>query len=37
MVEHSPTAFQHEAFVSIIQKCANTDLYYRAIIFYIEE
>lgn len=37
MIEHSPVAFQHEQFCSLIVKGNNSDLYYRAINFYIEE
>ena len=28
---HSSTAFQHEQFLTVMQKCSNLDLYYRAI------
>jgi clathrin heavy chain len=34
---HSSTAFQHEQFLTVMQKCSNLDLYYRAITFYLEE
>jgi clathrin heavy chain len=37
MIEHSPTAFKHEAFSNIIQKVSNNDLLYRAIDFYLDE
>lgn len=37
MMEHSPIAFQHEVYVNLIMKVANTDLYYRSITFYLEE
>lgn len=37
MIEHSPTAWNHELFVNLIQKVANHDFYYKAILFYLEE
>jgi len=37
MIEHSPSAYQHEQFVSLIQKVRNTDVYFKAVIFYLEE
>lgn len=37
MMEHSAIAFQHELYLNLILKVANTDLYYRSIIFYLEE
>ncbi len=37
MMEHSPTAWEHDIFVQNIQKVANSDLYYRAIKFYLAE
>lgn len=37
MIEHSPSAFTHESFALLIQKVNNKDLYYRSIIFYLEE
>lgn len=37
MIEHSPTAFTHESFLSLIQRVNNKDLYYRSMIFYLEE
>jgi len=37
MMEHSPTAWNHETFAEVIQKATNQDLFFRAIIFYIEE
>jgi clathrin heavy chain len=37
MIEHSPTAFTHDIMVSLLQKITNTDLYYKAILFYLEE
>lgn len=37
MIEHSPTAWKHEVFAQSIMRASNQDLYYRAIIFYLEE
>jgi len=37
MMEHSPSAWRHDLFSQNIIKVANHDLYYRAIIFYLEE
>lgn len=37
MMEHSPTAWSHDLFVNLIQKVSNHDLYYRSMIFYLEE
>ena len=37
MIEHSPTSFKHDLFVQIIQKVNSSDIYYKAIQFYIEE
>lgn len=37
IIEHSPSAFNHENFINLIQKVSNSDLYYRAIMFYMEE
>lgn len=37
MIEHSPTAWNHDLFLNLIQKVANHDLYYKSIIFYLEE
>ena len=37
MMEHSPTAFRHDLFSKNIVKVANHDLWYRSIIFYLEE
>jgi clathrin heavy chain len=36
MIEHSPVAFNHEQYLQIIQKVANTDFYYKSIAFYLE-
>jgi len=37
MIQHSPVAFSHDQFLMVMQKVSNTELYYRAISFYIEE
>ena len=37
IIEHSPSAFQHEQFISLIQKVSNQDLFYKSILFYMEE
>eukprot|EP00831_Metopus_contortus_P062242 TRINITY_DN542_c0_g1_i2.p1 TRINITY_DN542_c0_g1~~TRINITY_DN542_c0_g1_i2.p1 ORF type:complete len:394 (+),score=81.13 TRINITY_DN542_c0_g1_i2:213-1394(+) len=37
MIEHSPSAWEHDNFVQNIQKVANSDYYYRAIQFYLAE
>jgi clathrin heavy chain len=37
MMEHSPTAWKHDLFSQNIVKVSNHDLYYRAMIFYLEE
>jgi clathrin heavy chain len=37
MMEHSPSAWQHNLFVQNIQKVHNQDLFYRAMVFYLEE
>ena len=37
MMTHSPLAWSHETFINVMQKVANTELYYRAISFYLEE
>ena len=37
MIEHSPTAFQHDIFLVNIQKVTSSELYYKAIKFYFEE
>jgi len=37
MMEHSTQAWHHETFLNLIQKCTNTELYYRSIMFYLEE
>ena len=37
MIDHSPIAFNHETFLQLIVKVSNTELYYKAIHFYLEE
>lgn len=37
MIEHSPTAFRHDVFSRNIIKVTNHDIYYRSMIFYLEE
>lgn len=37
MMEHSPSSWRHDLFSQNIIKVANHDLYYRAIVFYLEE
>merc|ERR1719277_2001478 len=37
MMAHSPAAYTHDKFLMIMQKVSNTELYYRAISFYLEE
>ncbi len=37
MIEHSPTAWEHDVFVQNMQKVTNSELYYRAITFYLAE
>jgi len=37
MMEHSPTAWKHDLFSQNIAKVSNHDLFYRAMIFYLEE
>mmetsp|Transcript_185 Transcript_185/g.179 ORF Transcript_185/g.179 Transcript_185/m.179 type:complete len:1699 (-) Transcript_185:18-5114(-) len=37
MMEHSPSCWRHDLFVQNILKVANQDLFYRAMIFYLEE
>jgi clathrin heavy chain len=37
MIEHSPTAFNHQTFANNIMKVSNYDLYYRSMSFYLEE
>lgn len=37
MMEHSPSSWQHEQFVVLINKATNSDLYYRAVLFYLDE
>jgi clathrin heavy chain len=37
MIEHSPYAFQNDLYLQLIQKVSNTDLYYKSMVFYLEE
>lgn len=37
MIEHSPVAFNHDQFVNLLIKASNYDLYYKAILFYLDE
>ena len=37
MMEHSPSCFAHDNFVANLTKVTNSDLFYKAILFYIEE
>ena len=37
MIEHSPTAFNHQTFIQSIMKVSNYELYYRSMSFYLEE
>ena len=37
MIEHSPSAWNHEQFVSLMQKVRNTDLHFKAALFYLDE
>jgi len=37
MMEHSPSCWRHDVFVQNILKVTNHDLYYKAMIFYLEE
>jgi len=37
MMDHSPTAFNHETYLQLISKVSNNDLYYKSISFYLEE
>lgn len=37
MMEHSPSSWRHDVFSQNIIKVANHDLWYRSIIFYLEE
>lgn len=36
-MEHSPSCYSHETFVNNLLNVNNSDLVYKAIIFYIEE
>lgn len=37
MMEHSPSCWRHDLFSQNIVKISNHDLYYKAILFYLEE
>jgi len=37
MMDHSPSSWWHDIFIQNILKVSNHDLYYRAMIFYLEE
>jgi len=37
MMAHSPKAFSHDQFQMILQKVSNSEIYYRAIQFYLDE
>lgn len=37
MMEHSPSSFRNDLFSQCIVKITNKDLYYKAVIFYLEE
>jgi len=37
MIDHSPTAFRHDVFCQSIVKVSNHDLFYKSMIFYLEE
>lgn len=37
MMQHSPTAWTHDKFLLVLQKISNTEIYYRAVAFYLEE
>lgn len=37
MIEHSPSAWKHDAFCANIVNVANHDLWYKSIVFYLEE
>ena len=37
MIDHSPSAWKHDVFCQSIVKISNHDLYYKSIIFYLEE
>jgi len=37
IIEHSPVAWKHDLFCQTLQKVTNTNLYYEAIRFYIDE
>lgn len=37
MIDHSPTAFDHDRFKEIVRKVRNPELYYQAVEFYLRE
>jgi len=37
MMLHSPSAWTHDTFMTVMQKVSNTELYYRAVGFYLDE
>jgi len=37
MMQHSPCAWNHEEFINIAKKLTNTEIFYRAVNFYLEE
>lgn len=37
MMEHSPSAWNHELFTNVIQKATKPDIYFTSISFYLEE
>lgn len=37
IIEHSTYAWQHESFCALLNKVSNTDLYFKAVYFYIEQ
>lgn len=37
IIEHSPYAWQHDPFCALLNKVSNTDLYYKAVHFYLEQ
>ena len=37
IIEHSPIAWHHDQFVLYVQKVSNTDLYYKSVLFYLDE
>ncbi|KAF8757718.1 Ubiquinone biosynthesis monooxygenase COQ6, mitochondrial [Rhizoctonia solani] len=37
MMEHSPDAWEHNQFKEIVVKVANVEIYYKALVFYLQE